>query len=170
MRTTPIEALLVVVVAAVVSAGPAAAAGSTPFPDVPPWHWASDAVIVDQGAGLLVGYPAAPVELAQNTIAQVYDGFAHSGARGAQAWVERFTYNRPASWPAPLQRSEIAQFTLNGMRLSVRDDTATAVFVAAVTTRQGRAVTTPMRVELRFDGQDWQVDYAGLASESSFFP
>ena len=169
MRATLIDALLGVVVGVLVTAGPAAAADSTPFPDVPPWHWAFDAVIKDQGAGLLIGYPAAPAELGRNSIAQVYDGFVHAGAEGAQAWVERFSYNRPATWPAPLQRSEIAQFTLNGLRLSARDDTATATFTATVTTRQGRAVTTPMRVALRFNGQDWQVDYAGLASGSLFF-
>jgi len=152
-----------------VSTGPAVAAGSVPFPDVPPWHWASDAVMKDQGAGLVVGYPAAPAELAQNAVTQVYEGFAHAGAAGAREWVERFSHNRPANWPGPLQRSEVAQFTLNGMRVSVHDEAATATFTATVTTRQGRTVTTVMRVELRHSGPDWQVDYAGLASGSPLF-
>jgi hypothetical protein len=168
MRTVFIEALLAALVGVAVSTG-VAGAENAGFPDVPPWHWASAAVTKDQGAGLVIGYPAAPVELAQNAIAQVYSGFAHAGAKGAQEWVERFTYNRPASWPAPLARSEFAQVTLSGMRMAVHDDTATAAFTAAVTTRQGRTVTTPMRVELRHIGGDWQVDYAGLAQGSALF-
>jgi len=169
VRTAFIEALLVAMVGVVVSTGVAGAVGSGGSPDVPPWHWASDAVTKDQGAGLVVGYPTAPAELAQNAITQVYDGFAHAGAKGAQEWVERFTYNRPASWPAPLARSEFGQATLSGMRVAVHDDTATAAFTAAVTTRQGRTVTTSMRVELRHIGGDWQVDYAGLAQGSALF-
>jgi hypothetical protein len=169
VRTTFIEAVLAALVGVVVSTGVAGAVGSGGFPDVPPWHWASDAVTKDEGAGLVVGYPVAPAELAQNAITQVYDGFAHAGAQGAQAWVERFTYNRPASWPAPLERSQFSQVTFGGMRVAVHNDTATAAFTAAVTTRQGRTVTTPMRVELRHIGGDWQVDYAGLAQGSALF-
>jgi hypothetical protein len=169
VRTTFIEVLLAALVGVVVSTGVVGAVDGGGFPDVPPWHWASDAVTKDQGAGLVVGYPAAPAELAQNAITQVYDGFTHAGAKGAQEWVERFSYNRPANWPAPLQRSQFVQVTLSGMRMAVHDDTATAAFTAAVATRQGRTVTTPMRVELRHNGGDWQVDYASLASGSSLF-
>jgi len=169
VRTAFAKGLVAAVVGVVVSTGIAGAVDGGGFPDVPPWHWASDAVMKDQGAGVIVGYPAAPADLVQNAIAQLYDGFAHAGATGAQAWVERFSYNRPATWPAPLARSEFAQVTLSGMRVAVHDDTATAVFTAAVTTRRGPTVTTPMRVELRYNGADWQVDYAGLASGSSFF-
>jgi len=169
VRAAFIEALVAALVGVVVSTGVAGAVDSGGFPDVPPWHWASDAVTKDQRAGLVVGYPAAPAGLAQNAITQVYEGFAHAGAKGAQEWVERFTYNRPASWPVPLARSEFAQVTLSGMRVAVHDDTATAVFTAAVTTRRGRTITMPMRVELRNNGGDWQVDYAGLASRSSLF-
>ncbi len=149
--------------------GHAGAAASAPFPDVPPWHWAHDAVLKDQEAGMFVGYPATPAEFAQTSVTQVYEGFTHSGATGAQEWVERFSYNRPSTWPAPLQRSQIAQFTLRGMKVAVGDDTATATFTAAVTTRQGQVVTTPMRVALRHNGQDWQVDYATLQSGSALF-
>ncbi len=168
MRTTFIEAFVAALAGVAVSTGAAGAVASG-FPDVPPLHWASAAVTKDQGAGLVVGYPAAPAELAQNAIAQVYEGFAHAGAQGAQEWIERFTYNRPASWPTPLARSEFAQVTLSGMRVIVHDDTATAAFTAAVTIRGGRTVTTPMRVELRHIGGDWQVDYAGLAQGSALF-
>lgn len=147
--------------------GGVAAAG--PFPDVPPWHWAYDAITKDAAAGLIIGYPVAPAELIENSLTQVYDGFVHVGARGAQGWVERFTYNRPATWPAPFAHSQIAAFLFSGMRVAVSKDTATAQFSASVTTRDGKTSTNQMRVQLRLNGQDWQVDYGTLAATSPVF-
>lgn len=147
----------------------AGAAFAVTFPDVPPWHWAYDAITRDAAAGLIVGYPAAPADLIENSLTQVYDGFLHFGARGAQGWVERFTYNRPAGWPAPFVHSQIAAFLLSGMRIAVTGDTATAQFSAAVTTRDGKTSTNQMRVQLRLSGQDWQVDYATLSAQSLLF-
>ncbi len=143
----------------------AAAAG---FPDMPPWHWAHDGVQKGQDAGIIVGYPATAPELVENAVFQVYDGFAHAGGAAAQTWVERFTFNRPANWPQPLQPSRVVRFALRDMRSAVRGDTATATFTAAVTTRQGTD-TARMRVTLRREGEDWQVDYASLAAGSALF-
>ncbi len=145
------------------------AAGAAAFPDVPPWHWAYDAITRDAAAGLIVGYPAAPAELIENSLTQVYDGFVHSGARGAQGWVERFTYNRPGDWPAPFAHAQIAAFLLSGVQIAVTGDTATAQFTAAVTTRDGKSSTGQMRVRLRLSGEDWQVDYATLSAASPVF-
>ena len=145
------------------------AAAAAPFPDVPPWHWAYDAITRDAAAGLIVGYPVAPAELIENSLTQVYDGFIHFGAKGAQGWVERFTYNRPADWPAPFAHSQIAAFLLSGMRIAVSGETATAQFSAAVTTRDGKTSTSQMRVQLRLNGQDWQVDYATLSATGPVF-
>jgi len=142
---------------------------ASPFPDVPPWHWAYDAVAADQAAGLLVGYPSTRAALAENAVTQVYDGFAHAGAAPAQAWVERFTYNRPADWPAPMEHSAIAAFSLARVQVSLRGNTAVAAFTATVRTTAGRTVTTPVRVNMRANGQDWQVDYAGLAAVDPVF-
>jgi len=152
--------------AALVGCAAAAAAG---FPDVPPWHWAYEAVTRDQDAGVIVGYPASPAALVENAIAQVFDGFAHASASGAQAWVERFSYNLPQDWPAPFRRSQIVAFSLTGMRISVGATTATADFSASVGTRDGHSVNIPLRVGLRRNGQDWQVDYAALARASPLF-
>lgn len=151
------------------AAGRAAAAGVLAgFPDVPPWHWAHDGVQKGQDAGILIGYPATAAELVYNAVLQVYDGFAHAGAAGAQAWVERFTYNRPASWPQPLQQSRIVQFALRDVRTTVHDDMATVTFAAAVETLRGQAVAK-MRVTLRRASDGWQVDYGSLAAGSPLF-
>ncbi len=152
--------------------GAPAAAQATqvvPFPDVPPWHWAYDAVVKAQRAGIFVGYPTTPAELAENSIVQVFAGFAHARASGAREWVERFTYNRPANWPAPLERSSLASFPLRDLRVSVEGDRASASFTATMRDREGRTQTAPMRVALRYNGQDWQVDYGTLEAASPLF-
>jgi hypothetical protein len=146
-----------------------ALAAAAPFPDVPPWHWAYDSVQFDQAAGLLIGYPSTPRELAANSVTQVYDGFAHAGAQGAQEWIERFTYNRPPAWPSPLTRARVLRIGLGSIVVAVHEDAATATFTAAVTTRDGRTAASSMRVALRFNGQDWQVNYADLAAGSPIF-
>ena len=101
---------------------------------------------------------------------QVYDGFVHAAATGAQAWVERFTYNRPADWPAPLRRAQIVAFDLAEMHIVVQGDAATATFIANVRPHPGAvAITRPIHAQLRYNGQGWQVDYATLASADPTF-
>ena len=149
-----------------------ARAGAQPnavdFPDVPPWHWAYQGVLKDAQAGLLIGYPATPAALIENSITQVYDGFVHAHARGAQGWIERFTFNRPAAWPAPLERTQLASFSLRDVRPTFTGDAATVTFVAE-TQAGARPATTPMRVTLRLLEGDWKIDYATLAAGSSLF-
>lgn len=156
----------VVAATALIACAAATAAG---FPDVPPWHWAYDAVTRDQDAGVIVGYPASPSALIENAITQVYDGFAHASAPRAQAWVERFSYNLPPDWPSPFQRSRLVAFSLTGMRVSINGATAEAAFAADVGIRGGQTNTASIRVGLRFNGLDWQVDYAALARASALF-
>lgn len=156
--------------AALLMVGRAAAQSpAAPFPDVPPWHWAYQGVTRDSGTGLLVGYPTPPVELIENSLTQVFDGFVHARTPEAQAWVERFTYNRPASWPGPLERLTITGFVLTGVKVAVTKDAATAAFTASVTARTGRATATPMRVALRLMDGDWKIDYATLAGQNPLF-
>lgn len=147
----------------------AAQTPTPPFPDVPPWHWAYQSVRRDADAGLLLGYPTPAAELVENSLTQVFDGFVHPRTPGAQAWVERFTYNRPASWPGPFERSSITRFVLTGVKTAVTGDAATATFTASVTARTGRATATPMRVGLRLIDGDWKIDYATLAGQNPNF-
>jgi hypothetical protein len=150
-----------------------APAGAQPnaagFPDVPPWHWAYQGVLRDAQAGLIIGYPASPAALIENSITQVYDGFVHAQARGAQAWVERFTYNRPAAWPAPFEHGQLASFSVRDVRAVVSGDAATAAFVAETQARAGQSATTPMRLTLRLMDGDWKIDYGTLAAGSGLF-
>lgn len=172
MRTqrSMVRAAAAFAAAALLAAGRAAAqAPAAPFPDVPPWHWAYQSVSRDTQAGLLAGYPAPPAELVENSLTQVFDGFVHARTPEAQAWVERFTYNRPASWPDPLERASITGFVLTGVTTSVSGKAATATFTASVTARTARATTTPMRVGLRLIDGNWKIDYATLTRQNPIF-
>jgi hypothetical protein len=145
------------------------------FPDVPPWHWAYQAVLKDEQAGLFIGDPASPGELVANSIAQVYAGFAHVHGTDAQAWVERFTYDRPGTWPGPFERSRLVAFALRAVRPVVTGDMATATFTARVTIHTGmvaggeQTTTGPMQVGVRRINGDWRIDYATLARGSGIF-
>lgn len=165
----PRLALIALAVALSAAGRATAQAPAAPFPDVPPWHWAYQGLVRDAQTGLLVGYPTAVPELIENTLIQVYDGFVHSRAPEARTWIERFTYNRPASWPRPLERSSLARFSLTGVTSTVAANAATATFRAQLTMRNGEIATTPMRVALRLIDGDWKVDYATLAGESALF-
>ena len=167
---TLVGAGLLIITSALLAGVPAGAQPNTgSFPDVPPWHWAYQGVLKGAQAGLFIGYPAAPEALIENSIAQVYDGFVHAHAQGAQGWIERFTYNRPAAWPAPLERTQLVSFSIRDVRPTITGNAATAAFVAETQTRGGQLATTPMRVNLRLMEGDWKVDYANLASASSLF-
>lgn len=167
----PYGRLVLVVLAGVllVTGRAAAQARAASFPDVPPWHWAYRGLASDARAGLLAGYPAAPAELMENAVTQVYDGFAHARAPEARAWVERFTYNRPAAWPRPLERSPLAAFSLRAVKPNIAGAAATVTFTAQITTRAGETMTTPMRVGLHLIDGEWKIDYATLAGGSALF-
>lgn len=158
-----------ILTAGILSPGGSVRAAAPPFPDVPPWHWAFDSVTKVHDAGIVIGYPSSPEELIRAAIAAVYDGFAHASSPGAEAWVARFTYNRPADWPAPLTRARVASFTLTEVRPIASGSTATATYTARIATVDGRVLAGPMRVRLRANDDDWQVDYATLASGSVLF-
>jgi hypothetical protein len=160
--------LILALAAGTTLAGGSARAAAPSFPDVPPWHWAYDSLIRVRDAGIVIGYPATAGALIEISITQVYDAFAHAGARGAQAWAERFTYNRPADWPAPFLRAHLAGFSLSPMQTVVAGEAASTTFDATVTSRDGQSRSAPMRVQLRWRDGDWQVDYATLRAGASW--
>src|SRR2546428_3282086 len=109
------------------------AQGPSAFVDVPPWHWAFEAVQQGATAGVFTGYPTDDNELVANALVQVYEAFAHAGHPGAQGWAEWFLTNTPTQWPQPLHRSRLLKFALEDIRVRVSGDRARATFVAAVT-------------------------------------
>src|SRR5688500_1509144 len=80
------------------------------FVDVPPWHWAADAVRSAAAARVFQGYPTSDAESAVNSIIQIYGSFAHARQPEARAWSERFLTNLPANWPQPLEKSSLTEY------------------------------------------------------------
>ncbi len=159
-----IAGALALVAIAVGSSGVQAA--PSVFVDVPPWHWAFDAVQDGAAKGIFTGYPVDDRELVANALVQVYEAFARPTHPAAREWAEWFLTNTPAEWPQPLHRSRLIAFALEDLHTEVRGDRATATFVAVTTIRDdGRASTvrTPTQVEAERDAsRHWRVDYATL--------
>ena len=155
--------------ALVVLAGSAAwAQGPSAFVDVPPWHWAFDAVQQGATAGIFTGYPTADGELVANALVQVYEAFAHAGHPAARGWAEWFLTNTPTQWPQPLQRSRLAGFTLEDLRVQVNADRARATFTAMVAMRTDGGQSTlrsSMEAQAEKDGSGhWRIDYSTLVA------
>lgn len=160
----------IIVVLALVGLTSAAAFGQTPsaFVDVPPWHWAFDAVQQGAAAGIFTGYPTSDQELVANALLQVYDAFAHAGHPSARGWAEWFLINTPSGWPQPLQRSRLVRYALENVQVRVSGDRATVTFVAAVAVRTDGEVSsarTAAEAQAEKTGSGhWRIDYATLVS------
>src|SRR2546428_3397634 len=148
--------------------GTAWAQGPSAIVDVPPWHWAFEAVQQGATAGIFTGYPTDDSELVANALVQVYEAFAHDGHPGAQGWAEWFLTNTPAQWPQPLQRSRLLKFALEDVRVRVSGDHARPTFVAAVIvgTDGGQApLPSPVPAQAREDrAGPWRIDHTGPAA------
>lgn len=116
----------------------ARAQGLSPFEDVPPWHWAFDAVQHLAQQGVVHGFPRNDRDLALNAVVQVFDAFVHARHPAAREWAEAFLTNLPAAWPRPLERSDLLGFTFADAQ----------VRVAAGSLRAGRGTVT-LQAQLR---------------------
>lgn len=167
MRSFRRLGLIVVLVLSLATTAAAQETGAA-FDDVPPWHWAFDAVQRLGAAGILVGYPRTDRDAALNAVSQVFEAFAHPSHAGARPWAERFLLNLPANWPQPLERSTLVRFRLENARAEVTGPAAVVSFVAVVAMRAGGAVVDSrrsLRVEVRKDADGrLRVNYATLAA------
>ncbi|HEU5300595.1 MAG TPA: S-layer homology domain-containing protein [bacterium] len=161
------KSVLIAVILLPVLMLPAAAraqAPISPFEDVPPWHWAFDAVEKLAREGIIQGYPRNDRDLARNSVTQVYEAFAHASHPSARAWAEAFLTNLPSGWPTPLERSNLVSFRLTEQQVRLEGSRGTVSLLAAVTLRGASA---PVRARVtasvvRDEGGRWRVDYASL--------
>lgn len=157
-------ALVLMTVLTLVPAGGALAqVPVSPFEDVPPWHWAFDAVEKLAREGIIQGYPRNDRDLARNAVTQVYEAFAHPSHPSARTWAEAFLTNLPSGWPAPLQRSSLVSFRLTEQQVRLEGTRGTVSLLATVTLRGGASARTRFTAAVvRDDGNRWRVDYASL--------
>lgn len=138
----------------------------TGFDDVPPWHWAFEAVAQVAGAGIVIGYPTSDAERAANALTQVYEAFLHAAHPAAPAWADRFLTNLPPNWPQLLKRSRLVNVSLEDVRSDLAGNRGTVSVLSTVVVRTASGSTTirsAMRVEVRkeADGR-WRVDFGSL--------
>ena len=156
-------------VAVILTAFFTAAANAQAFEDVPPWHWAREAIDRLAVARVIVGFPPNNRDLAVNAVTQVYESFAHASHPDVQAWAERFLTNLPAGWPQPLQRSSLVRYRLEQFGVRFGAQGAGRVSFVAVTAVRSAGATTSRRVSVQAEVQQdrdgrWRVNYSSLAS------
>lgn len=157
--------------AAVAATSPAADAGGAgpAFDDVPPCHWAAEAVRKVASAGIFVGFPPDPAYDSVNALRQVFEGLRC----GRPSWSTRFLSGAPDAF-ASQEGPSLVRFRLVPKVVSSsanKVDVAfrlTAVFeqdgVQRTLARRGTAALT--RTEA-----GWKVAYGELAGlDLPFFP
>lgn len=138
-------------------------AGTSPFIDVPPCHWARAAVeaIARPDSNLR---PQPTALLAENALRQVFEGLKCNDP----VWSERFLQS-----PAPgFGQSEVGLkgFELSGLQTVVSGNQATVRFRLSALLN-GTSLERSGTVRLLFTEVGWKVDYASLATLNlSLFP
>jgi hypothetical protein len=168
LRTIGLSRYAALAVAMVLCVASSVAAQDAGFEDVPPWHWAFEAVQRLGAAGIIVGYPTSDRERALNALAQVYDAFAHPAHPASRGWAERFLTNLPPNWPQPLERSTLVSFRLENVRVEVSGTTTVVSYVVLISLRRGIGVASSrasVRAEIQKDASGrLRVDYATLVA------
>ncbi len=158
------RAMLVVAVVLLAGSRVLAQAAPEPFEDVPPWHWAYDAVETARTHGLLVGYPPDPRFSAQNALIQSLEALAHPDHPAAQAWAERFLTDLPADWPHALRRSTLRAFRVLRIAVALQENRGTAEFDISFRLADGRTGIASGRVTVQRDATDrWRIRWSELA-------
>jgi hypothetical protein len=125
------------------------------FVDVPPCHWAKEAVdrITDASA---VAPPQPSAALAANAVQQVFEGLKC----GDPQWSARFIADAPNVFL--LGASKLSGFELRGLQARVSGNTATVRFQVIAHLASG-TLTRSGEVRLSFSPDGWKSDYATLA-------
>lgn len=137
----------------------------SPFEDVPPWHWAYQAVRSLAEKGIVQGFPKNQSELAGNAVTQVYEAFSHASHASARGWAELFLTNLPPDWPRPLERSRVTGYGITDREVRLQGARGTVTYLAVVNLKDARALSGRVTVTVvRDDAGRWRVDYSTLAA------
>lgn len=131
-------------------------AGTSPFVDVPPCHWARAALEAISRPDPNQR-PQASALLAENALQQVFEGLKCNDP----AWSERFLQDPTPSFGR--SDASLRNFELSGVQTQVSGNQATIRFrLTAVL--NGTTLQRSGTARLFFAEQGWKVDYASLAT------
>lgn len=134
-----------------------------PFEDVPPWHWAYEAVEVVRTRGLMIGYPPDDRYSAQNAVVQVLEAFTHPDHPQAAAWAERHLTNLPPDWPEPLRRSAVRAYALERVAVRLLRDRGTVEIAVTFRLADGRTASASASVRVQRDATGrWRANWVDL--------
>jgi hypothetical protein len=136
------------------------------FVDVPPCHWAAEAI--DQVSGMDQVQPTSTAPLAVNALEQVFAGLRCENVN----WAVRFVAGAPDTFA---QGGTLKGYTLNALETRVQGAQATVRYRLVVTLDRSGTTSTSTRtgtVQLQADpGTGWRVMYASLkAMNLPIFP
>ncbi len=141
----------------VVGLGSAFAQSPSPFVDVSPCHWATDAVRSIAGEPQVSERQALGSNyLAENSLRQVFEGLKC----GDLAWSAYFMDGVPAG-TAP--QGTLQNFALSGVSSSLSGNSGTVAFTVTATV-DGQTYTKTGTAALTYAGDHWQVSYPDLAT------
>ena len=135
--------------------GLAFAQSPTPFVDVPPCHWAADAVGRIAGEPQVTGAQTSTY-LVENAVQQVFEGLKC----GNLDWSAYFLTNVPAG-TAP--QGTLQSFDLSNVGSSINGNNASMSFTVTAVV-DGQTFTREGEANLVFMDGRWVVDYSSLAA------
>lgn len=130
------------------------------FADVPPCHWAAEAVNRLADKGIFIGFPPEPAYLSVNALRQVFEGLRCADP----TWSLRFLDGAPAGFgEGPVV---LAGFALEAELLELSAEWASIAFTVTLNMEEAGIRRVEVRegtaVALR-DGEGWRVAYESLA-------
>ncbi len=132
-----------------------------PFADVPPCHWAAEAVAELAEVGIFIGFPVDHDYLAANALRQVFEGLRCDDLDWSRAFIEA----------APEAFAEVAGVQLVGFALDtvvverVGPRAEIGYSLTTVVEHQATRITEVREgtIEAQLGAAGWQVAYADLA-------
>jgi hypothetical protein len=147
--------IALLVLAAALLAPSARAQG--PFPDIPPCHWAAEAVTEIAGKpDVALEQARSSVYLAENAVRQVFEGLRC----GSPEWSRAFLSGEPDGWTRLMATVDF-QLNVGGVQLSGDHGTANVQVTLIV---NGNRTLGSGPVSLLFTDGSWTVDYDSLSA------
>ncbi len=129
---------------------------NSPFVDVPPCHWAKEAVdrITDPAA---VAKPQPTASLAVNAVQQIFEGLRCNNTE----WSAKFIAGAPNVFM--LGASKLNGFELKNLQTTISGNTARVRFQVVANLATG-TLTRSGEARLNFTAEGWKTDYATLTA------